>query len=90
MTKIIVWMALGLCACSGFYLYAENIEKQDTIDLFQESAINDFSNPPKIWLESKQIDLGVVGPEQNTIVGAIHFMNDGAQPLEIRKVIFEP
>jgi protein-disulfide isomerase len=41
---------------------------------------------PALWLESKEIDLGIILPEQTTIVGAIHFMNEGAQPLEIRKV----
>ncbi len=48
------------------------------------------SSGSSLWLESKEIDLGVIPPEQNTIVGAIHFMNEGAQSLEIRKVVFEP
>jgi hypothetical protein len=50
------------------------------------SSDNEANLSPSIWLESKEIDLGVIPPEQNTIVGAIHFMNEGAQPLEIRKV----
>jgi protein-disulfide isomerase len=41
---------------------------------------------PSLWFESHEVDIGIIPPEQNSIVGVIHFKNDGIQPLEIRKV----
>ena len=52
----------------------------------QVAVQGDVQGSPSLWLESKEIDVGIILPEQTTIVGAIHFMNEGTQPLEIRKV----
>ncbi len=50
------------------------------------SSASKTPSGPVLWLDSKEIDLGVIPSEQQAIVGTIPIMNDGDEPLEILKV----
>jgi hypothetical protein len=55
---------------------------------FGQAAGGEAAKPvgPKLWIDSKTIDLGVIAVDQQQIEGVVRYMNEGDETLEITNI----